>query len=154
MTKTKKKSERRLPHRDADLQLQGVRLTEAHCKLGTLKKNELPTQAAQEAKAGFQIDAKAKAVKALASYRLTVAYPDSKEGEHAVLISASFGLRYALESKPRDPESIEEAIHRSAIVASWPFWREFVFSMLSRMGLPAFSLQPLVPSELKGVANA
>ncbi|MEX2119056.1 MAG: hypothetical protein WD847_05540 [Pirellulales bacterium] len=63
-------------------------------------------------------------------------------------IHAEFALLYRFPSlKGITDRQIEEFGRVDAVVAAWPYWREFIQSMLARIGLPQLKVQPLLRAD-------
>lgn len=121
------------------LTLQDVRLTESRTKLGQLREGRLPNEATQSVNLTVGIEKEKKVIYVLAALGVDARYQgDPKESETPLSIHATFALRYGFgETTSRDDE-ISEAVTHVASLVVWPFWREFVHSTSSRMGLPPF----------------
>lgn len=129
------------------ISLRDIRLVESHCKLGKLRKGSLPSQATNSIEMEFGLDAQKKTVSVVASMQLTLAYEDSAEDDEPIVLSSRYRLRYAITAPVQD-NLIEAATQHIALLNIWPYWREFVQSLMSRMGLPPFPLPLLRPNTL------
>jgi len=70
-------------------------------------------------------------------------------------IEAAFELVYRVDSlEGISEELVTEFGQRNALYNAWPYWREFVQSMTTRMGLPALRIPLLRPPDLKFSPNA
>ena len=57
-----------------------------------------------------------------------------------VLIEATFLLTYAIENEGPTEREAEAFAAATATYNVWPYWREFVQSMTTRMGLPGITI--------------
>ena len=75
--------------------------------------------------------------------------PEQAQEEPLVSIEASFELQYRLPEEFRvDPDTLTTFAETNGIYNAWPYWREFVQSTLSRMGLPPVVLPLLRAREV------
>jgi hypothetical protein len=142
MRKTNDRNFLRIVRQAEELELKDIRLVEAHCKLGNLKENELPTIATQRVGIGIQLDSKSGTAIVLADYSLGISYPDSdsEQKEQPVSLKARFGLHYALGKKRANSKVIEGALRHAGAAVSSLYWKELAQSMTVRMGLPPFPI--------------
>jgi len=140
--------------RDAKrIRLRGIRLSESSCKLGAFKEGKLPTHAAQAINMELQTDKEGKQVKVRIMFRLIVTYGGPEDAEPPLSIAAAFVLQYAVEKRfPK--KNLEQAVRGTAMMMTWPYWREFVQSMTVRMGLPAFPVPLLNVTDLESNQGA
>lgn len=77
-----------------------------------------------------------------ASFRFAMAYDtDESKEKPPVMVSATFGLLYAIEDVGSVSEEELNAFGEvNGIFNAWPYWRELLQSTLSRMGLPSITL--------------
>lgn len=142
LTKTTKDAALLRTLRQSELvSLAEIRLIESHCKLGHLRENELPETGNQTTHVGMRFDDAGNAIFVVVKYGLLIGYDEKKLESNAdsavVTIRANFGVQY--KHKQDEPEkSLGDVVPRLAVMNSWPYWREFVQSMVVRMGLPAF----------------
>jgi hypothetical protein len=72
-----------------------------------------------------------------------------KKKEATVSIEATFLLTYQVEgSDPLDPAHAEAFARVNGIYNAWPYWREYVQSVTSRMGFPGLTLPVFRLSDL------
>src|SRR5712692_4350221 len=131
------------------LEFRGLRLIESSSKLGEMKKDALPGHAAQLINVGLRIPDGSKAVAVNIKIRLAVTYKGEEEKEPALSVFASFLVNYEILQKFKRQEELAEALKQMAMLNIWPFWREFVLTMTSRMGLPAFPVPLMYTDEVK-----
>ena len=129
------------------LSLQNIRLMEGTCKLGRLKKEQLPSLADQTVSFNFSVNEKRTVVVAVAEFRLVSSYEDMPSIDPAIMVSAKFALRYSITKQISD-ENLKGCLENISSVCAWPYWREFVQSSTIRMGLPAFPIPLLSPARL------
>ncbi|TYP52398.1 protein-export chaperone SecB [Thermosediminibacter litoriperuensis] len=77
--------------------------------------------------------------KFLAEARFSVSVKVEESNEELIKINASFLLFYSLKEKC-DDDILEEFIKRNVPLNAWPYGRELISSMTSRMGLPALNI--------------
>jgi preprotein translocase subunit SecB len=118
----------------------GIRLSESHSKLGKIKLGQLPNQAKQHFQLQLGVSDDAKSVIAIVEFKLEVSYQVTADTESAVTIAASFMVEFAVIKPPAPKSLITDMVPTMAIGISWPYWREFVSSMATRMGLPALPI--------------
>jgi preprotein translocase subunit SecB len=69
-------------------------------------------------------------------------------------VEAAFAVAYSFDSlEGISPEQITEFGQRNALYNVWPYWREFVQSTTTRMGLPPLKIPLLTPAGLKFTAG-
>jgi hypothetical protein len=118
-------------------QLAGIRLVEAHCKLGQLRE-ELPPNAKLDTAIGYKIRPDKRNVAINAEFVLSSTYEGAEaDTSPAIYVSAQFLVHYGL-AKPVTKKTLEAVLENLAIPHIWPFWRELVHSLTTRMGLPPF----------------
>lgn len=121
-----------------NLAIEDIRLLETHCKLGVLKK-ELPADAEQNIQISVKTDDDGKSVVATARYKLTMRYDDRATADPPILISARYGVRYSV-TKAMPETQLKECLENIVQLNIWPYWREYVQSVVVRMGLPPFPM--------------
>jgi hypothetical protein len=141
-----KERKRNLPE-PGKLQLQGIRLHKADCRLGELKPGELPGMAAQSLKYTIALHKDGKAVMVVADIGLQAKY--SQHENPVISITATYIVNYVIEETFASNEKLQEFLRQVAVLNFWPYWREFVQSMTVRMGLPPFPVPLLYTGELK-----
>jgi hypothetical protein len=81
------------------------------------------------------------------SLSLVGTYPDGQEG---LRVEATFGLAYAVRWLDGiTDEQLGQLGQGPVVNAVWPYWRDYVRSMTSRMGLPPLRMPLLRPAELQ-----
>jgi hypothetical protein len=132
------------------LQLLGIRLVESASKIGLLKTNQLPehgTQSINFVHITNSNDPKATAVSV--QIKLDFSYDAEATKEPAISILANFVANYSIVEDFPDEKIFEKFQQHIGIANIWPYWREFVQSMTTRMGLPAFPVPLVNIAELK-----
>ncbi len=76
--------------------------------------------------------------------------PDREDAAEVFKIEAKFVLDYTLDgdATPKD-EEITAFAKLNGIYNAWPYWREYVQSVASRMGLPRVVLPALTPGTIE-----
>ena len=70
--------------------------------------------------------------------------PEHAKEEPLVSVETSFELRYRLPEGLRvGPDTLTTFAETNGVYNAWPYWREFVQSMFTRMGLPPVVLPVL-----------
>jgi len=73
----------------------------------------------------------------LIRFELVGKYPDMEPGEERIRIEASFRLTYRLDSiEGLDEENFRAFGELNGIYNAYPYWREYLQSTITRMGLP------------------
>jgi preprotein translocase subunit SecB len=81
------------------------------------------------------------------SFSIVGNYEDGREG---LRVEATFGLAYQVESHENVADEHVAAFCRQvALTHAWPYWREFVQSMIGRMGLPPLHIPLMQPGQMK-----
>jgi len=83
---------------------------------------------------------------ALPSLTFRAWYDGKSPDEPAIVVGAMFQLRYEFSSKPKQSQIKVLARHIGELskIQAWPYFREYIQTQLTRMGLPAVLL-PLMP---------
>jgi preprotein translocase subunit SecB len=133
----------------ASLKLGQIRLLEAHGKLGNIQGGKLPGNARQEMNLQTALDQKKKAIQVIATYCLSATYESAETiDENApIFVRGRFVLQYEYVGAG-DVKSLIKAMQPTAVMNSWPFWRELVHSLTVRMGIPPFPVPLVNLSEL------
>lgn len=95
-------------------------------------------QALVDFKPSFSLKYKAEA-KFIAEAQFSVSVKVQETSEELIKIDASFLLFYILKEKCAD-DVLEEFIKRNVPLNAWPYGREIISSITSRMGLPALNI--------------
>jgi hypothetical protein len=75
---------------------------------------------------------------------------DKDSSGDPIKISATFLLLYSIESDGLSQREIEAFVSTMALEHVWPYWREYVQSMTTRMGFPAMTI-PILSQRPIGV---
>lgn len=88
------------------------------------------------------------------SFRLSAPAPKAVTKADFVSVSAKYELVYGLEGE-RLPgnDSIEAFARINSTYNAWPYWREYVQSMVVRMGLPALVMPNISATEAVRLAG-
>lgn len=124
-----------------------IRLIESATKVPSLRGSELPTNAAQKMEVHANLLHNEKIATGVVTYHLEISYADPGPKESPVSVSAKYAVQYGILDEAIG-DGFEETVSKMATIASWAFWREFVSSMTTRMGLPAFPIPILSISHL------
>ena len=81
--------------------------------------------------------------------KLDLSYEDDATKEPAISIMANFVADYSIAENFQDEKTFQQFQQRVGMANLWPYWREFVQSMTTRMGLPALPIPLLNVTELK-----
>lgn len=142
------------------VQLIDMRLLEGHCKLSKLRGTELPDNAHQDVKLSIKLQESEKIIVVLVSYQLGVSYDKTPDFDQSstIIVRARYLITYKHDTGIK-PEILLPSIRPTAVMNSWAFWREYVQSCTTRMGLPAFpipliNLAALVDDETKAATKA
>jgi preprotein translocase subunit SecB len=140
---------KRLTAKSGKLEFRGLRLIESSSKLGNMKKDGLPDHANQSININLIIPDGSKDVASNLKIRLTCTYHGEEEKDPAISVFASFLVNYEVLEAFKQQEKLSELLKRMAILNVWPYWREFVQTMTSRMGLPPFPVPLIYTDDLK-----
>ena len=154
MPKATNQSLARILRETAKFELKQICLVEMHCKRGTLRQGELPSEGTQGIQFKIQIDSQGRVANVFADYNLVVAYQDRKEIEQPLHISAQYGLQYTWTAARTNKNDLRKIVQRVAMLNSWPYWRELVQSTTVRMGLPAFPVPLINAARLGRISDA
>lgn len=118
------------------VQIQSVRLIESTVRQSLLN-DRLPTKIAITADPAITIDAERHSLVARAKLALTGRYKESDKGQPALQIAAEFGIDYTIDSTDGlSQENYDAFAELNGIHNVWPYWREYVQSIVGRMGFP------------------
>jgi len=136
------------------VELHGLRLVESSSKLGELRENdELPGQAMQAISLTLGLSDDQKAAKVTVRIKLDATYDGDATKEPVLSILASFELYFDIVEAFRTPKVREAFFQRIGMLVVWPYWREFVQTMTTRMGLPAFPVPIARADKIFGDSN-
>ncbi len=129
--------------KEGKLNFAGLWLIESSSKLGQMKKEKLPEHANQLISVNIMIPDDLKAAAVNIKVKLGATYEGEEAKDPAISVFASFLVNYVVTEKFPTREALSSVVERMAMLHIWPYWREFVQTMTSRMGLPPFPV-PLV----------
>lgn len=120
---------------------------------GVVQQKTLPSVAKQDAELEIMINREASKSLVHIKFSLSLSYGDKHgeaNAEPALTIEALYELEYHFVTPitEEEEETYANSILQIAMTNAWPFWRELVHSMTSRMGLPGFPLPLLNPSKV------
>ena len=133
----------------ARVQIQSIRLIETLAKQ-SLVNNDLPTKLAIVVNAVPVNSVNGKEVGVCATFVLSGRYEEADTGEPPLRIQASFVLEYSLtSSEGLTKDNYDAFAELNGVHNVWPYWREYVQSVATRMGLPplAIPVYRVVPGE-------
>lgn len=84
--------------------------------------------------------------------KLDVTY-DGDKAKPVISILASFIAEFTILEPHSDKETFNKFLNQIGLLGIWPYWREFVQSMTTRMGLPAFPVPLINIAALPGDKN-
>ena len=136
------------------MQLLDIRLV--GCRVGqtpqTMMISSPPENLTQRVNVQCEKDDETGQIIVLASYVLRASDTENIGGEEHLpfVLEAMFAVAYKL-AKPSkiDAQLLQRIGEKSGVFHSWSFWREFVQSMTTRMGLPALRVQLLPPGGMQ-----
>lgn len=127
----------------SNVKLSNIRLFSSMCFNNLDGDRPLPAHAAQK----VDINVKPRGRRSLvvvADLGISVGYDSEHEydssHESPVLIEATFLLTYAITNEGPTKSEAEAFASATATYNVWPYWREFVQSMTTRMGLPGITI--------------
>lgn len=122
--------------------LVNARMLDCRCVEPKLKPSGLPDHLHLPNKVDTVLDKKHGILKVEIAFRLIAGYSDvddtTSEDDAALFMGARFRLLFRFDSNTtNDPDDLIVSFgQKTAIVTGWPLWREFVLSMMGRLGLP------------------
>ena len=121
------------------IELKKIVLCSLNCQLNSdILIQQKSGQAKVELKPSFRLKSKdEKTICAEANFNVNVF--DEKNNEKILNIYSSFLLIYTLEEECED-SAIEEFIKRNIPLNAWPYGREIISNLTSRMGLPPLDI--------------
>lgn len=131
------------------VEITDVRLIAAEMRSGPKPSGKLRAELARSTESHADLDSKAITVAVSLALRGECDAPepaagDQPKGEPAISIQAKYLLRYTLAEMPALTKAETDAFgDLNGVYNVWPFWREFVYSSLARMGLPPLVLPVL-----------
>jgi hypothetical protein len=128
------------------VQIQGIRLVRSQVRRDVLEDADIPETVALghgvKVKHGF--DPEAKRIAVFVTFLVSGKAGCDEESPDVFRVEASFGLDYTLtDDEPAGEEEVAAFAKLNGIYNAWPYWREYVQSTASRMGLPALVLPVL-----------
>jgi hypothetical protein len=131
--------------------LADLRLLESTSSVAITGAMPPPREVTQTIVVGSKQDAEKQLIIAQLSLSLVGANADQSVG---LRIEATFGLSYSFPSLDGITDEIANAFCRVLGTSHvWPYWREFVQSMIGRMGLPPFHVPLLRLDQLVKTSN-
>jgi hypothetical protein len=123
----------------ARVTLEYIRLQQSSCRLDCLPpKGRLSFQMSHEAEA--KRGEKSTSLTVVAKFHLD-ASPEGSDNQIFARIDATFSIVYSLSTFEGLTEGgIKRFANMNGIYNAWPYWREFVQSTVTRMGLPALTI--------------
>jgi hypothetical protein len=146
LTKNEERNYIALMQESMKLQLRDIRLTGSQTKLGEVRPQGLPLLARQDVSFDVGYNKEQGIARVIAEFKFGIRYTETDE-DPTVLIAATFVILYSIPDF--ESRATQEATQRVALLNVWPFWREFVQSSSTRMGLPAFPLPLMNAAQLK-----
>lgn len=129
------------------VQIQDVRLIRCNCRLepGALAPPHPPRLQANFAhEASTQVGPDRTRITVVTRFRFSAIREESEKHEPCVGIEASFLVTYAADGlSGLGPEHFSSFGALNGVFNAWPYWRELLHNLTSRMGLPAFVLPVL-----------
>jgi len=98
-------------------------------------KQELPGHARQSVNFGVNVNSQTKVATIVAKMGIEARY-EQADFDPAIQVRGSFGITIGIIKPFSSDAALEEALQRTCVLVVWPYWREFVNSMTTRMGLP------------------
>lgn len=125
--------------------IEDVRLVETKSKRGFVR-DRLPGDLQFQVNTTTQVDKQHSAILVEARFGLSAKYQDSAPGEEPLLIEAVFHLSYKVESLAGLTKANFDAFGKlNGLYNAWPYWREYVQAMTTRMGFPSLTIPVLKP---------
>jgi len=139
------------------VRIDDIRLVSSNLKRNVLSDEDIPKRV--RLNNGFKVthrfDAETKHIGVLVLF-LVCGRPESGEGETDIFrIESSFSLDYRMSGdEPAGVEEVAAFAKVNGIYNAWPYWREYVQSTASRMGLPPLVLPVLSPGTIEKMVQA
>jgi preprotein translocase subunit SecB len=133
--------------------LRNIRMSGSLCKLGDFHEHKLPDKFSQSVR--YNIN-KTKVEK---HFCVTIEFILKGNYEGDISLNPPFTVKATFElfceiSKQINPQSLEDDIlSHIALTNIYPYWREFVQSMIVRMGLPSFQIPLMHTTKLLSVVQ-
>ena len=128
-----------------EITLRDIRLGYALCVAQDLRDDELPANARHDAWLNVRkLDEKIACVEA--EFKVLISYDPDDDPQIAV------GASYVMTLELRNPVGGRignDTLQRASAMIALPYWREFVQSITTRMGLPAYMPPEINPLDLK-----
>ena len=130
---------RRTNPKSVGVRLVDIRLVNSHI-LQSIASGELPSNSKIDITVNVGTSASASEPYVLVRPRVVFSawYDDAPSDDPAIIIDATFQLQYDLQTELTS--DITELITQSSMLHSWPFFREYLQSQITRMGLPPILL--------------
>jgi preprotein translocase subunit SecB len=125
------------------LNLRGIQLAQCASNIGELKPGKLPDSGSRTIQAQLMLHENGKEAAVVFQFKLEMTYEGEESKPPAVSIFASYVVNYEVVETFSNQQKLKEFLEKVAMLNVWPYWREFVQSMTTRMGLPPFP-EPLI----------
>jgi preprotein translocase subunit SecB len=123
------------------LTLQNIRLASCSAALGELDNNRLPNVGQQEIQFELGLTPDQKNARSTVAIKLDSRYAETpKKSPPQILVQATFQVFWQITDTFGSSEGFEKPIRDLSMRLIWPYWRELVQSMTTRMGLPPFPI--------------
>jgi hypothetical protein len=130
------------------VQIDSVRLISTTASQSPRVLSEPPSDVELQSRTSVSADLDRLVILILAQFRFVASCSEETVSEPDLTIEASFELSYSLASfDDIDDSHIQAFGELNGIYNGWPYWREFVQSTLSRMGLPPLTLPVYRPQK-------
>ena len=119
-----------------------------------LREGSLPANVENLAEVKVTIDQKARRVHVFPRFQVTARYDDTpadlEPQNMPLFVCAEFHVTYSAESlQGLDSDHLQAFGVQTGLFNVWPYWREFVASVTSRMGFPPLTIPLLSFSQLQ-----
>ncbi len=122
------------------VQIQSIRLIETFVKQ-SLVNDRLPTKIAIAVQTTPEVYPRKNAISICAKFALFGRYKESDTGEPPLQIRAEYVIDYTLDStKGLNQENYDAFAELNGVHNGWPYWREYVQSVVTRMGFPPLAI--------------
>ena len=133
------------------VQIKCIRLIETSAKRLPVEM-DLPTDVAITVDVQSKFDSQKREIGVRIQFGLTGRHKERTTGSPPLVIQARFWLAYALESSEGlKPGHISAFGNLNGVYNAWPYWREYVQSVVTRMGLPPLPVPVFRPLALSGL---
>lgn len=133
------------------LSIRQVQLVDCEAKQ-SLREGKLPRQTKIQIQCSSAYDDEKKTVVVDLDFTLVAHYKDSSPDDTPLQIRAKYQLIYMTKKAEKfTPEQLGGFTQLSATSDVWPYWREFIQSMTTRMGLPPLTVPLFSSSSVEAV---